>query len=153
MPSRRELIRMTDDEAQAFLAGRRTMSVATLMPDGRPHLVAMWYGFLDGAPAFWTYGKSQKVRNLERDPRITCMVEEGDAYERLRGIELSGTAEILPGEDAVLAIGRSVNERYTGPVTDATDDMIRQMGRKRVAVKIHVDRVVTWDHTKLGGTY
>jgi PPOX class probable F420-dependent enzyme len=153
MPSRRELIRMTDEEMDAFLAGRHTMSVATLMPDGRPHLVAMWYGFLDGAPAFWTYTKSQKVRNLERDARITCLVEEGESYDRLRGIELSGTGEVLPGEDAVMAVGRSVNERYNGPVTDATEEVIRQMGRKRVAVKIHVQRLVSWDHTKLGGTY
>ena len=88
MPSRRDLIRMTDEEVEQFLDGRHTMNVATIGPDGRIHLVAMWYGFLEGAPAFWTYGKSQKILNLRRDPRITALVEDGEQYEELRGVEL-----------------------------------------------------------------
>ena len=77
MPSRRDLIKMTPDEVDAFLHETHTMNVATIGRDGTPHLVAMWYGFLGDAPAFWTFGKSQKIKNLERDPRITCLVEDG----------------------------------------------------------------------------
>src|SRR5690606_1942005 len=82
---RRDLIRMTDDEVRAFLAGRHTMNVATMNHDGTIHLVAMWYGFVGDDTAFWTYGKSQKIRNLERNPQITCLVEAGERYEELQG--------------------------------------------------------------------
>ncbi len=95
MPSRRAQIRMSEEEARAFLGGSHTMTLATLRPDGQPHLVAMWYGFLDGDVAFWTYGKSQKVRNLRRDPRLTCLVESGRHYEELKGVSLEGTGDIL----------------------------------------------------------
>ena len=151
--SRRDQIRMTDDEVHAFLEGRHTMNVATLGADGQPRLVAMWYGFLDGAPAFWTYGKSQKVQNLRRDPRITCLVESGESYSELRGVELVGTGTIFDDRESVLAVGRSVYERYTGPFEDTAVPVLEQMGAKRVAVRIEVAKVVSWDHAKLGGTY
>ncbi len=144
---------MTDEEVDEFLDGRHTMNVATIGPDGQPHLVAMWYGFLDGAPAFWTYGKSQKVQNLRRDPRITCLVESGDAYNELRGVELVGTGTVLDDRESVLAVGRSVYERYTGPFESTALPALEQMGAKRVAVRIEVAKVVSWDHAKLAGTY
>lgn len=151
--SRRDLIRMTDEEVRQFLDGRHTMNVATIGADGQPHLVAMWYGFLDDAPAFWTYGKSQKVQNLRRDPRITCLVETGDAYSELRGVELVGTGTVLDDRESVLAVGRSVYERYTGPFEGTALSVLEQMGAKRVAVRIDVAKVVSWDHAKLAGTY
>lgn len=151
--SRRDSITMTDAEVEEFLSGRHTMNVATIGRDGRPHLVAMWYGFLEGAPAWWTYGKSQKVLNLRRDPRITCLVETGDSYDQLRGVELIGTGTILEDRGEVMAVGRSVFERYTGPWTDAAEGGVAAMGAKRVAVRIDVEHVVSWDHGKLGGTY
>lgn len=152
--SRRDQIRMTDDEAREYLRGRHTMNVATIGKDGRPHLVAMWYGFFeDGAMGFWTYGKSQKIRNLERDPRITCLVETGDEYAQLKGVEIIGTGVVLTERDDVMEIGRSVFERYTGPWSDAAAPVVEQMGAKRSAVRIEVEQLVTWDHTKLGGTY
>src|SRR5689334_3004870 len=95
MPSRRDLIKMTSAEADAFLTGRHSMSVATVGAEGRIHLVAMWYGFLDGAPAFWTYGRSQKIVNLRRDPRLTCLVETGETYDTLKGVELVGRGEVI----------------------------------------------------------
>src|SRR5688572_13999104 len=145
---------MTDDEVDEFLHGRHTMNVATIGKDGRPHLVAMWYGFTpDGSLAWWTYGKSQKVLNLQRDPRITCLVETGDTYDKLRGVEIVGTGVILDDREDVMAVGRSVFERYTGPWSDAAEGGVAQMGAKRVAVKIDVEKMVTWDHTKLGGVY
>ena len=154
MPSRRRSIAMTDEEIDEYLHGRRTMNVASIGPDGRVHLVAMWYGFTaDDRPAFWTYGRSQKILNLQRDPRITCLVESGDEYAQLRGVELVGTAVILEERDDVMAIGRSVFERYNGEWSDGAAAAGATMGAKRVAVRIDVEKVVSWDHTKLGGTY
>lgn len=150
---RRDQIRMSDAEVHAFLGGRHTMNVATINHDGTIHLVAMWYGFFDDRPAFWTYGRSQKIRNLERDPRITCLVEAGEVYEELRGVELVGTAKLRTSWDDVMAIGRSVFERYSGPWSDELQPVLDRVGAKRVGVVIDGARVVSWDHRKLDGTY
>jgi PPOX class probable F420-dependent enzyme len=155
MPKRRDLIRMTPEEVDAFLAGRRTMNVATHNHDGTIHLVAMWYGFsTDGRPAFETFTKSQKVQNLRRDPRITVLIEAGDAYEELQGVELVGTAVVTEDPDVLLPIATNVVERYMG-VTDPTEARAAAelLARNRSAIIIDVDKVVSWDHTKLGGTY
>jgi PPOX class probable F420-dependent enzyme len=155
MANRRDAIKMSTAEVHEFLAGRHVMNVATIGRDGRPHLVAMWYGFLDGKPAFWTFAKSQKIVNLRRDPRVTCLVEDGDAYEELRGVELVARGRIVEDFDQVLAIGTSVGERYTGPaaVSDAARPFLEAQARKRVGVVLDVDDVVSWDHRKLGGSY
>ena len=154
MPKRRTSIAMSDEEIDEYLHGRRTMNVASIGPDGRVHLVAMWYGFTaDDSPAFWTYGRSQKILNLQRDPRVTCLVESGDEYAQLRGVELVGTATIVEDRDDVMAIGRSVFERYNGEWSEGAAAAVATMGAKRVAVRIDVEKVVSWDHTKLGGTY
>jgi PPOX class probable F420-dependent enzyme len=151
---RRELIRMSDAEVDEFLAGRHTMNVGSVNHDGTIHLVAMWYGFVEGEPAFWTYGRSQKVLNLRRDAHVTCLVESGDSYEQLKGVELVGRAEIVDDDrDRVHAIGRSVFERYFGPWSDEMQPYIEQTGAKRVGVVVHVDKVVSWDHAKLEGGY
>ena len=152
MAKERDKIRMSDAEVAEFLDGRHTMSVATIGKDGRPHLVAMWYGFLDGKPAFWTYSKSQKIRNLERDDRITCMVEDGDTYDQLRGISLVGRGTVLRDEDSRMKIAESLFERYTGPVNEAARIALRKRGEKRVVVQIVVEKVISWDHRKLGST-
>jgi PPOX class probable F420-dependent enzyme len=144
---------MTDEEVDEFLDGRHTMNVATIGPAGRIHLVAMWYGFLEGAPAFWTYGKSQKILNLRRDPRITALVEDGEQYEELRGVELVGAGTIVEDRDRIMALGRSVFERYTGPYTDEMAPVLEATGAKRLVVKIETESVVSWDHRKLGGRY
>jgi len=155
MSSRRSQIAMTAEEVDAFLAVPRTMNVATLGPTGHPHLVAMWYGFLDGRPAFWTFAKSQKVLNLRRDPRITALCEEGTTYDALKGVELVGTGRIVDDFDQILEIGLSVGERHTGPAarSDAARAFVEAQARKRLGVVIDVERVVSWDHTKLGGGY
>lgn len=145
---------MTDEERDAFLRGRHVMNVATIGADGRIHLVAMWYGFVDGDQlAFWTYGKSQKIVNLERDPRLTALVESGEAYAELKGVELVGTGRVVRDPDVIRAVGESTWERYTGPVDDAARQAVGVVGAKRVAVLIDVEKYVTWDHTKLGGRY
>ena len=145
----RDRIKMRPEEIDEFVRGRHTMSVATVGPDGRVHLVAMWYGFLDGAPAFETYQKSQKVVNLRRDPRMTCMVEDGDTYEVLRGVELVGTGEVVEDEDRLLEVARSVVSRYHALSGDEAEAMARILMRKRVAVKVNVEHVVSWDHGKM----
>jgi PPOX class probable F420-dependent enzyme len=145
---------MTDAEVDAFIEQQRTMAVATIGRDGRPHLVAMWYAILDGIPCFWTFAKSQKVVNLRRDPRITCLLEDGDEYSELRGVELAGHAEMTDDEDEVLRFGVAQWERYQGvKVNDALVPAVKKMAAKRVVVRIMVDRVVSWDHRKLGGAY
>jgi PPOX class probable F420-dependent enzyme len=145
---------MTDTEVDAFIEQQRTMAVATIGRDGRPHLVAMWYAILDGIPCFWTFAKSQKVVNLRRDPRITCLLEDGDEYSELRGVELVGHAEMTDDEDEVLRFGVAQWERYQGvKVNDALLPAVKKMAAKRVVVRIMVDRVVSWDHRKLGGAY
>ena len=152
MANVRDRIKMTDDEVDAFLHERHSMAVATVGADGRPHVVAMWYGFLDGAPAFETYRKSQKVVNLLRDPRITCLIEDGDRYDLLRGVELIGTGRIIDDGGALRTIARSLFERYdTGFGPDQGEEYINFMVAKRVAVRIDVDDVVSWDHRKIGG--
>lgn len=144
---------MTAAEIEEFLAGRRTMSVATLGIGGQPHLVAMWYGFLGSAPAFWTYRRSQKAVNLRRDPRLTCLVEDGDSYDRLRGVELVGRGTVIDEPEVVLAVGTSVIGRYIEPGDIQSRDAMLASAAKRVAVRIDVDRVVSWDHSKLAGSY
>ena len=151
--SRRDQIRMTDAEVRDFLQERHTLQVATLGPTGHPHLVAMWYGFHGDQIAFWTYGRSQKIVNIKRDPKMTCLVEEGDDYSELRGVELIGTGIILDDPADVQAIGESVYERYTAPIDDNARKLVQAMGAKRVAVLLDVERTVSWDHRKLGGTY
>jgi PPOX class probable F420-dependent enzyme len=153
--SRRDLIKMTPDEVQAFLHGPRTMNLATHNHDGTIHMVAMWYGFTaDGTIGFETFARSQKVQNLRRDPRVTALVEAGDKYENLQGVELVGTMEITDDHDTLLGIAVSVLERYHPEVSESDRLAAAEMViNKRVALLFHPDKTVSWDHTKLGGTY
>jgi len=152
--SRRDQIRMTDAEVETFLQEHKTMAIATIGPSGRPHLVAMWYAWVDGDLAFWTFAKSQKVLNLRRDPRITCLVEDGAEYNELRGVELIATARMTEDEEQVLRFGIAEFERYQGAkISEATLPIVKNMANKRVVVKLDIERVVSWDHRKLGGQY
>jgi PPOX class probable F420-dependent enzyme len=146
----RDAIKMSKEEIETFLAGRRSMTMSTIAPDGTIHSVAMWYGLVDGAPAFETKAKSQKVQNLRRDARITCLVEDGEYYEELRGVELVGAAEIIDDPEYLKRVGISVFERYYGGYSDELEPMLQAMLNKRVAVKVNVHKVVSWDHGKLG---
>ena len=141
---------MTEAEVDDFLHGRHTMSVATTNHDDTIHLVAMWYGFLEGCVAIETKTKSQKVRNLRRDPRMTCMVEAGERYEELRGVELVGRAELVEEPERMWEMGVDLFERYQGAYTEEMRPFVEAMLHKRVVVKLQVDRVVSWDHRKLG---
>jgi PPOX class probable F420-dependent enzyme len=146
----RDLIKMTPDEVEAFLHESRTMSMATINHDGSIHVVAMWYGFIEGAIAVETKRKSQKVQNIRRDPRLTVMMEAGTRYEELRGVELVGTGEIVDDPDRLWELGVSVFERHQGPYTEEMKPFVEVMLNNRVAVKLNVERTVSWDHRKLG---
>jgi len=152
--SRRDQIHMTDDEVRTFLEDGRDLQVASINADGTPHLVTMWYAVRDGRLAFWTYAKSQKIVNLRRDPRLTVLVATGDRYEELRGVSISGRAELVEDRDQVISYGEAVYERYWGPLdSEAVREGVRTMGAKRVVVVVKPEKVVSWDHSKLGGAY
>lgn len=156
MASKRSQISMTPDEVDAYLRdGTKVMNVATNSPSGHPHLVAMWYGFLGDEPVFWTFAKAQKVLNLRRDDKLTVLVETGDKYEELKGVELVGRGRLIDDYDTVLQIGLSVAGRYQGPaaLSDAARPFVEAQARKRIGVAIEIDKVVSWDHSKLAGTY
>ncbi len=146
----RAKIVMTADEIAEFIEHSRTATLATVLPDGRPHLVAMWYAVLDGELWFETKAKSQKAVNLRRDPTITVMIEAGDTYDTLRGVSIDGTAELVDDPDLLLRVGISVWERYTGPYTDDMRPFVDQMMNNRIAVRVVPGRLRSWDHGKLG---
>lgn len=143
---------MTDDEVVAYINASRTGTMATNGPNGIPHLVAMWYGVVDGKVYFETKAKSQKAVNLKRDPKISFMIESGDSYDQLKGVSIEGTAHIINDttDDEYWAAGVSVFERYNGPYTEEMKPHVEAMMNKRVVVRIDTDRIRSWDHTKLG---
>ncbi len=147
--NRRSQIKMSDKEVEAFLNEERTATICSMHPDGSIHAVAMWYGFLNGAVTFETKSKSQKVQNFKRDPRITVLVEAGESYDQLRGVELVGRARIIDDADSIWELGKSVWERYVGPWDESQKDGLAGMLHNRVLVTIDVDKVVSWDHRKL----
>jgi PPOX class probable F420-dependent enzyme len=146
---------MSEDEVAAFLDEERVLNVATNGPSGHPHVVAMWFAMRNGSPVFWTFGKSQKVTNLRRDPKTSALVEAGDVYQELRGVQLVGTGRVIEDHDEIMAIARQVSTKYAGgtPPDAATEGFLEAQARKRVGVVIDVERVVSWDHRKLDGRY
>ncbi len=150
MAKQRAQIRMTDDEITAFVERSRTATLATIGPNGLPHLVAMWYAVLDGEIWFETKAKSQKVVNLRRDDRITCMIEDGQTYDLLRGVAIEGRAAVSGEPADLLRVGIGVWERYYGPYTPDLRPGVDALMNKRVAVRVVADRIRSWDHRKLG---
>jgi len=147
---------MSEAELAAFLDEQRTLIVATNGRDGWPHLMPLWFTVRDGEPWAWTYARSQKVRNLERDPRVTWQVESGTSYERLRGVMAKARVELVRDVEAVSAFGVELFERYTGssPLGPEVRAMVEAQAPKRVALRfVAVEPPVTWDHAKLRGTY
>ncbi len=138
---------MPDDEVTALLERARKLQLATINPDGTPHLVTMFYGLDKGRITFWTYAKSQKARNLARDPRVSCLVETGDDYADLRGVLVYGEAARL---DDPMEVGLAVARRMTpGVADDLLRPYVEQTGRKRFAYVVEPGRVVSWDHRRL----
>jgi PPOX class probable F420-dependent enzyme len=156
----RKDISMNPEEIEEFLTGGHTLQVATNGPDGRPHLAPMWYVVDDGRVVFRSFSKSQKIVNLRRDPRLTVLVERGLGYAELQGVMIRGTARLVDDPGFVLRIYGRLAAKYAmvgdRPVELAPDELEAAFGRfapKNTAVVVEPDRVITWDHTKLGGVY
>jgi PPOX class probable F420-dependent enzyme len=163
VPKQRDRVQMTAAEVADMLAANRKVQLATINPDGYPHLVTMYYTLVDGKIAFWTYRTSQKALNLARDPRISCLVETGQAYFDLRGVQIQGTVETITDPDAVyqigLAIGSVIGNTTAGAsapaigeaAAGAVNDYVANAARKRYGYVVDPVKVISWDHTKLDG--
>jgi PPOX class probable F420-dependent enzyme len=151
MASTRRSVAMTATEIEQFLAENMKVQVATVGPDGTPHLTTLFYVVEDGQLAFWTYGASQKVVNLRRDPRITCLVEDGADYFELRGVSIQGKARLVEDYDDIRALGARVARRMAGDVDlgDLGDDIVQKQARKRVGIVVEPVKVASWDHRKM----
>jgi len=152
--SGRDAVRLTDDEVQTLLADNLKVQVASIGPDGVPHLSTLFYVVRDGRIAFWTYAKSQKIRNLERDPRVSALVEDGVDYFELRGVSITGRAEIVRDHDAIYSLGAEVATRMVDAESFETlgelgRETVEKQARKRVGVIVHPEKVATWDHRKM----
>lgn len=151
MARSRDAVRLTDEELDAFLAAQMKVQVATVGPDGAPHLTTLFYVLDEGRIAFWTYGSSQKIANLRRDPRISCLVEDGEEYFELRGVSIQGRARLVEEYDEIRALGARVAARMAGGVDlgDFGDEIVSQQAHKRIGVVIEPDKVASWDHRKM----
>jgi nitroimidazol reductase NimA-like FMN-containing flavoprotein (pyridoxamine 5'-phosphate oxidase superfamily) len=155
MPSRRDQIKLTPDEVASFLARERVMNVASNGPDGWPHVTALWYVMRGTDPWAWTYRKSQKVKNLERDDRVTTLVESGTEYAELRGVMFRARAHIEYDTDRILDFAAELFAKYQGtqPGAEGMREALAAQAAKRVAIRFEVVETVSWDHSKLGGRY
>ncbi len=154
MPNRRELIQMTDEEMWDFIAGQKSVQVATINRDGSPHLTTLWFALVEGKIVLETFTKSQKVVNLRRDPRIALLLESGDTYEQLRGVSINATAELVGDYDGVHAMHMAVLRRNTPGIPEETLEKVSAgMAAKKTAILVKPEKVMSWDHTKLGGIY
>ena len=157
--SRRDQIRLTERELADYLAKSQTIIICSLNKDGTPHPMPMWYGVEpDGAIVMTTFTKSQKIANIQRDPRVTLLVESGGAvYEKLKGVVIYGRAELIRDTERVVDILTRVSTKTLDDPDDKTREGIRQAVRgtapKRTGIRVHRERIVSWDHSKLGGVY
>jgi general stress protein 26 len=152
--SRRDQIKMTDEEVQAFLAEQKVVVVASNGRDGWPHVMPLWYVVRDGELWSWTYAKSQKVRNFERDDRVTLQVEAGTEYQELRGVMIKAHVVLHPGVEDVTALGVEIFDKYAPGGGDAVQETVRQQAPKRIGLQFVPVEIATWDHRKLGaGVY
>ena len=148
--NQRSQIEMTDGELTRFIEQSRTCTMATVGPGGMPHLVAMWYAWLDGQLWLESKAKAQKIVNLRRDDRMSVMIEAGNTYDTLRGVSLEGCGVIVTDPEEIWRVGVDVWERYTAPYSEDVRPLVEAMLRKRVAVRLDAERVRSWDHRKLG---
>ncbi len=154
MSAGRDQVRLSDEEVQDLLTENLKVQVASNGHDGFPHLTTLFYVVHEGRIAFWTYGRSQKIRNLERDPRVTALVEDGTDYFELRGVSIRGRAEIVTDYDRIFEIGSRVATRMLGAESfeslgDFGRSTVEKQAAKRVAVIIQPEQVASWDHRKM----
>jgi PPOX class probable F420-dependent enzyme len=156
MPSRRDQIKLTEDEQRELIERERIVVVSSLGPRGWPHVMPLWYVPRDGEIWIWTYAKSQKAKNLKRDPRATLLIETGIEYQELRGVQIEADAELIRDIDRIVDFGKDLTIRYGEGIESVDRDAaagLRAQAPKRVAIHFHPKRIATWDHRKLGGLY
>jgi PPOX class probable F420-dependent enzyme len=154
--SRRSEIELSDDEQRELLDSERIVVVASHGAGGWPHVMPLWFVPRDGEIWIYTYAKSQKVRNLERDPRATLLVETGHEYGELRGVQIEADADIHRDHDEVYALARELTLRYAEGMDAIPEDavvVLEAQAKKRVAIRFEAQRTASWDHRKLGGSY
>ena len=152
MAAGRQAVQLDDAEIAQFLASHMKVQIGTLDASGGPHLTTLYYVLDDdGRIAFWTYGASQKIVNLRRDPRIACLVEEGDEYFDLRGVSIRGRAQLVEDFESIKAIGRKVVTAMAGGVDVGAEGeaIVEAQAKKRVGVIVEPLKVASWDHSKL----
>ena len=148
MPNRRAEIQLTPDEQTEMLDSARTAILVTIGPDGVPDPTAMWFVLDGGQIVMRTYAKSQKVRNIERDPRVAVLIEDGETYDTLRGLQLTGRVALSRDADEVLDVVEGLARKYQG--VDGLDrESLRDYASKQAVLRLEVDRLVSWDHSKL----
>lgn len=156
MPSRRDQIRMTPEEVRAYLLSQRRIILVTNGSDGMPHPVPMNYGLDDdGRILITSFSKAQKVRNLERDPRATLLVESGETYAELKSVIAYADAEILTDPEEIAAGMARINAdtKLSGSISGGMSEQVRASIAKRVLLRFTPFRTVSWDHAKLGAFY
>lgn len=154
MAKRRDKIRLAPEELEVFIEEQKSLQVATINQDGTPHLSTLWFAVVDGDIVFETYTKSQKIKNLERDNRIALLLEDGVEYDKLRGVAINGLAELHTDPEVVHRYALEVMDRNNPEVDrEMLSKAAESMALKRTAVVIKADKVISWDHTKLGGSY
>jgi PPOX class probable F420-dependent enzyme len=151
--NRRKQIEMTPEEQRRFLETEKTAVLCSIDRQGYPHAVAMWFCLIEGLVHMTTFRRSQKVVNLRRDPRATLLVESGDQYAELRGLMIRGRAEIDDDLERCARVLMGVQARYGGQASPEMLEVLRPQAAKRVIVRVHPERVSSWDHSKLGGVY
>ena len=142
---------MSEEEVADFLGAHLKVQVASIGKDGAPHLTTLFYVVQDGCIAFWTYATSQKVKNLERDARISALVEDGTDYDELAGVSIQGTAEIVRDPEGIRRIGSAVVTAMAGgaDLGDLGRDIVEKQVAKRVGIVVRPDKVASWDHSKM----
>lgn len=153
MPSRRDLIRMNEEEVAGFIEAGKSLQLATINKDGSPHLVTMWYGIMDGRIAIETFEKSQKAVNLRRDARVACLLESGTEYNELKGVQINGTVRLVTEPGEILEVMKAVLRRNHEMDEEMLETAAAHGAKKRIGAIIEPTKVVSWDHTKLDVAY
>lgn len=152
---RRDLIRMGDQEIWTFVASQKNAQVSTNGKDGWPHLTTLWFAMDEGDVVLETFTKSQKIKNLERDNRITVLFECVTEYEELKAVVIYGRAELIRDPDEVHRLHMAVLLRNN--TRDYPQELLveatRSMVHKKTAIRVKAERVVSWDHSKLDVPY
>ncbi|HYB98667.1 MAG TPA: pyridoxamine 5'-phosphate oxidase family protein [Candidatus Limnocylindrales bacterium] len=150
MPNVRAAIKLSDEEQRQFFETAKTVIMATHNHDGYPHLVPMWFSMIDGLVSMHTYKTSQKVLNIQRDPRGSILIEDGTEYDKLRGVFIRGRFELIDDQELCYRIAVASARKYNGLDEETAGPALRHYIRKRIALVFHPEKTSSWDHRKIG---